>query len=105
MKVQNSMHDWIRYILYTGGDEHGNQTVQKKTTVSLLCQDGSSLTTAPSAAVPAQHWFPAMHASTSVLLVNPFSKDRSKSFLNSWNEATSPKQSQLQGKCSSYPAL
>ena len=26
---QNNLRDWIRYILYTGADEHGNQTVQK----------------------------------------------------------------------------
>ena len=32
MKVQNNMHDWIRYVLYTGAEEHENQPVQNKTT-------------------------------------------------------------------------
>ena len=54
IKVQNNMHDWIRYILFTGADEHGHQHVQNKTTGRSQRQGGSSCTTAPAAAVPAQ---------------------------------------------------
>ena len=48
------MHDWIRYILYTGADEHANQPVQNRTTRRPLLQGGSSWTTDPATAVPAQ---------------------------------------------------
>ena len=37
-QVQNNMHDWIRYILYTGAEEHENQPVQNRTTGCPLCR-------------------------------------------------------------------
>ena len=48
------MLDWTLYILYTGVDERGNQPVQNRMTGRQLRQGGSSWTTAPAAAVPAQ---------------------------------------------------
>ena len=54
MTVQNKILDWIRYILHTSADEHGNQPVQNKMTGPHLRQGGSSWTTTPAAAVPAQ---------------------------------------------------
>ena len=45
---------WTRYILYTGVDEHEDQPVQNRMTGRHLRQGGSSWTTAPAAAVPAQ---------------------------------------------------
>ena len=43
--------DCLRYILYTGADEHESQPVQNRTTGRHLRQGGSSWTTAPAAAV------------------------------------------------------
>ena len=51
---QNIMFDWIRYILYTAADEKRNQPLQNKTTGRHLRQGGSSWTSAPAAAVPAE---------------------------------------------------
>ena len=48
------MLDWLQYIIYTGADERENQPVQNRTTGRHLRQGGSSWTTAPAAAVPAQ---------------------------------------------------
>ena len=48
------MLDWLRYILYTGADQRGNQHVPNKMKGCHLRQGGSSWTTAPAAAVPAQ---------------------------------------------------
>ena len=46
--------DWLPYIIFTGADERENQPVQNRTTGRHLRQGGSSWTTAPAAAVPAQ---------------------------------------------------
>ena len=48
------MLDWLRYILYTGANERGNQPAQNRMTGRQLRQGGSSWTTASTAAVPAQ---------------------------------------------------
>ena len=54
MEVHNNVHDWIRYILHTAADEHGNQPVWNRTIGCPLRQGGSSWTTASAATVPAQ---------------------------------------------------
>ena len=54
MQVQYIFHNYIRYILLKGAAEHGNQPVQNRTTGRPLIQGGSSWTTSPAAAVPAQ---------------------------------------------------
>ena len=48
------MLDWLRYIFYTGADERENLPEKNRMTGSHLRQGGSSWTTPPAAAVPAQ---------------------------------------------------
>ena len=48
------MLDWLRCILYAGADERGNRPAQNENRGRHLRQCGSSWTTGPAAAVPAQ---------------------------------------------------
>ena len=98
------MFDWIRYILYTGADEHEDQPVQNKTTGSHLHQCSSSWTTAPAAAVPAQGTgIQPCTLQLRSLWFNPSPKADPTACLTAAKERRHPHQPQLQRKSSSDP--
>ena len=87
-----AMFDWIRYIFYTDAEENRNQPVKNEeqndrtssVSVRLVVYDHSSCRCSCT-----KDWYSALHASTSLPLVQPVSQSPSKSFLNSWKGATS----------------
>ena len=90
--------DWIRYILRTGAGKHGNQPVHNRTTRiptswRLLVDDRSSCRCSCT-----KDLYSALHASTSLPLLQPFSKSPSNSLLNSWKGATSSPKTTIAGQ-------
>ena len=100
------MLDWIRYILYTGADEHGNQPVLNRTSGRHLHQGGSSWTTTPAAAVPAQRTGtqPCTHH-LRCLWSNLSPKAHPWACWTAGKERRHPHQPQSQDKSSAYPVL
>ena len=93
------MHDWRRYIPFTGADEHGNQPVQNGTTGRPLRQGGSSRTIAPAAVVRAQRTGTqpcTIHLRS--LWSNPSAKAQPRAFLNIWKGATSSPPTTIAGQ-------
>ena len=100
------MFVWIRYILSTGADEHGNQPVQNKTTGPHLRQGSSLWTAAPVATVPVQR-FGAQPCTLQFrsLWSNPSPKAHPRACWTAVKEQRYPHQPQLQDRCSLYPVL
>ena len=105
LKMQNKKHDWIRYILYTGADEHGNLPVQTRLTGSPLRQGGFACATAPAAAVSAQGagiqpaCFNFAPSGPTSLETHP------RACWTNGKKRQHPHQPQLQGRSGSYPVL
>ena len=99
MRVQNNLLDWIRYILYTGAEEHRNQAVAERNDKTfppsewLLVNDCSSCHS-----FCTKDWYSALHVSTSISLVQAFSKSPTKGLLNNSKRATSSPPTKIAGQ-------
>ena len=98
------MLNWLRYIIYKGADERENQPAQNKMTGRHLRQGGSSWTTTPAAAVPAQTT--GTKPGTSQLRSpwsNPSPAAHRRVFRKIGEERRHPGQLKFQGRNSSSP--